>query len=151
MAWQKVIVAGVVAGVASSVSQGLVWLLSGTPVAETFLRDARLAAALVLGRAVIDQTDRWAVILSCATAVHFVLSIGFSFAIISLVDGLTSARAVLAGGLIGLFLYVVNLYGLTEVFPWFVVARGWSTAIAHIVFGASAVWSYRITASRGNP
>lgn len=151
MVWQKFIVAGVVAGVASTLSQVLVWLLSGTPVAELLLRDARLTAALVLGRAIIDETDRWAVVMSCATIVHFILSIAFSYAIISLTARLTSARAVLAGGLIGLLLYAINLHGLTKVFPWFVAARSLNTAVAHIVFGASAVWAYRNTAWRKNP
>lgn len=147
----KLIAAGVVAGVVSTLSQGLVWLLSGSPVAELFLRDARLTAALVLGRNIIDQSDRWVLVLSCATIIHFVLSNVFSYATISLTVGLTLVRAVLAGGFLGLLLYAINLHGFTEVFPWFVVARSWNTAVAHIVFGASAVWTYRNTTWQRNP
>lgn len=148
MAWQKLIVAGLVAGVLSTVSQGLVWLLGGAPVVELFLRDARLTAALVLGRSVIDETDQWAVVMWWATIVHFILSIGFAFAIIALTACLTFARAVLVGCFLGLLLYVINLYGWTEVFPWFAASRSLNTAAAHIVFGASAVWAYRMATWR---
>lgn len=151
MAWQKLIVAGLVAGVLSAVSQGLVWLFAGAPVVELFLRDARLTAALVLGRAIIDETNQWMVVVSWATTVHFVLSIGFAFAIIALTARLTFAHAVLVGGFLGLLLYVINLYGWTEAFPWFSASRSLNTALAHIVFGASAVWAYRRVTWRRRP
>lgn len=43
--------------------------------------------------------------------------------------------ALAAGGFYGLMLYMVNLYGLTMLFPWFSVARDWITLLAHLVFG----------------
>lgn len=145
MAWQKLVVAGLVAGVTSTLSQALVWLLSGAPLVDLFLRDARLTAAVVLGRSVLDETDRWAAVLSCATLLHFLLSIGFAAAIIALTRGLAFGRALLAGCLLGLLLYAINLYGWTLVFPWFAASRSLNTLLAHIVFGASAVGAYRMT------
>lgn len=145
----KLIVAGVVAGTASTLSQGLVWLLSGAPVVRLFLRDARLTAAVVLGRAILEETNRWLAVLFCAALVHLLLSIVFAFVIASFTASFKFVPSVLLGALIGFLLYIINLYGWTEVFPWFAESRSLNTAFAHIVFGVSAVWTYRTEMWRG--
>jgi hypothetical protein len=43
----------------------------------------------------------------------------------------------------GALLYCVNLYGFTAIFPWFTEARGGITFVAHLVFGVTAMLSYR--------
>ena len=67
--------------------------------------------------------------------IHFALSVLYAFVPVSLVGHLRGWVALAAGGLYGLMIYVVNLYGLTMLFPWFSVARDWITLIAHLVFG----------------
>ncbi len=45
--------AGFVAGTLATAVQMLLWWLSATPVLESLLRDARLTAAIAMGRAVL--------------------------------------------------------------------------------------------------
>jgi len=42
---------------------------------------------------------------------------------------------IIAGAGYGLGIYIVNLYGLTLLFPWFSVARGGVTLATHLLFG----------------
>jgi len=44
--------------------------------------------------------------------------------------------------------YFVNFYGMTAVFPWFAMARGWIGIFAHIVYGAVLGWVYASLARR---
>ena len=52
--------------------------------------------------------------------------------------------ALLAGLVFGLILYVVNMYGMTGMFPWFSEVRDWITVVAHVVFGTSVAAVYKI-------
>jgi hypothetical protein len=31
---------------------------------------------------------------------------------------------------------IVNFYGMTALFPWFAMARGWITIFSHVMYGA---------------
>ena len=50
--------------------------------------------------------------------------------------------ASLVGALFGVAVYLVNFYGMTQLFPWFAQARGWTSFMAHIVFGLVAADAY---------
>ena len=50
--------------------------------------------------------------------------------------------ALFAGALYGLLNYGVNLYGFTLLFPWFELAHGWVTLVAHLVFGIALAGCY---------
>jgi hypothetical protein len=54
----------------------------------------------------------------------------------------------LAGGVFGLVLFAINMYGFTIFFPWFAAARDWITATAHVVFGIVAAGVYAKLAGR---
>jgi hypothetical protein len=58
------------------------------------------------------------------------------------------AMALVVGALYGLLIYGVNLYGLTELFPWFVVARDCVTLATHVVFGIALAGGYRLRSNR---
>lgn len=132
--------AGLAAGTLATAAQMLLWWLSATPVLETLLRDARLAAAIVMGPAALapPATGHWG-ILSVATLVHFALSFAYAVPAALFAGRLRAKPLVVAGALYGLVIYGVNLYGFTAVFPWFVVVRGWVTALTHVVFGITLV------------
>ena len=83
-----------------------------------------------------------------ATAVHFALSIAYGLALAALVSRLRVAPSILAGAVFGLFLYGVNMYGFTAVFPWFEAARDWITAATHAVFGVTAAGVYQLLLRR---
>lgn len=138
-------VAGVAAGVVSTVAQLVLWALFTDALPEILFRDARLAAAIVLGREVLaPQAEGSGLrVMAVATAVHFALSIAYGFAIAALVRRGGMGAALLVGAWFGAALFVVNMYGFTLVFPWFDVARDPITFAAHVVFGVSGATVYK--------
>ena len=136
--------AGVMAGVASTLIEILLWLIFTDDFPGILYRDARLAAAMVLGRSVLLPPATFgAGVMLMATLIHFVISITCAVLLALLTARLDTIPAPLAGIGFGVALYVVNLYGFTAIFPWFAQARGWITLIAHGVFGLTAISVYR--------
>lgn len=129
--------------------QVLLWLIFTDDFPGVLFRDARLTAALVLGQSVLPpQATFDAGMMFVATLVHFALSIAFAALLSPFAIRLNNVAALLAGAVFGVVLYIVNLYGFTALFPWFVQARGWITLVAHAVFGISAVAVFRWLACR---
>lgn len=130
------LVVGIAAGTIATAAQLVLWWLADIPLVETLLRDARLTAALLMGRSVLPPplTAQWDILL-VATLIHFVLSVAYALIPALLAERLKNGSALPVGALYGLAIYVVNLYGLTLLFPWFAVARDWITLVAHLVFG----------------
>jgi hypothetical protein len=89
------------------------------------------------------STAHWDVLL-VATLIHFVLSVGYAVIAVQLTGRLRTGSALFVGALYGLLIYVVNLYGLTILFPWFAVARDWVTLVTHVVFGVSLAGGCRL-------
>lgn len=142
------VLAGVVAGTLATALQMLTWWLDATPVLETLLRDARLTAAIVMGRSVLASPPAWRWdILLIATLIHFTLCVAYAAIAAPLAMRLRAMRAVLAGAVYGLAIYGVNLHGFTAVFPWFSVSRGWGTLLVHVVFGMTLAGAYRFLGS----
>lgn len=135
-----ILLSGVAAGVVSTLVQVALWLAFTDEFPAILYRDARLAAALVLGRSVLPPPATFdAAVMVVATLIHFALSLVYAGFITLLAARLAAFPAVLAGAAFGVMLYLVNLYGFTEVFPWFVAARGWIALLAHVAFGVAAV------------
>src|SRR5437867_9815930 len=74
--WRAAALAGVVAGVAATALQIVLWLLFTDAFPAILFRDTRLAAAIVLGPSVLAPAGSlpWPVLL-VAALVHFTLSI----------------------------------------------------------------------------
>jgi hypothetical protein len=142
--WAITLAAGMVAGTVATLAQVLLWLVSDADFPAVMFREARLTAALVLGDRVLPPPATFdATVWVIAALIHFVLSVGYAAVLGPLASRLSGVRMLLAGAVFGIALYVVNLYGFTEVFPWFALARGWNAAAAHVVFGLAAVVTYR--------
>lgn len=130
--------AGFVAGTVATAAQMLLWWLEATPVIDTLLRDARLTAAIVMGRGVLEADAGWRWdVMAWATLIHFGLSLLYALLAWPLARRLAPAPALLAGAAYGLAIYAVNLYGFTWLFPWFAMSRGGATLLAHLVFGVT--------------
>ena len=69
-------VAGIAAGTLATVAQLILWWLADMAPVDTLLRDARLTAALLMGRAVLSPgvAATWLILL-VATLIHFTLSV----------------------------------------------------------------------------
>lgn len=109
----------------------------------------RIIAAIVMGQDVLPPPATFdLMIMMAAMAAHFMLSIviGIGFAFTAGRFGMM--MTVLAGASVGIALYVVNFYGFTAIFPWFAMARGVISIIAHIGFGVVLCLAYRMLAKR---
>lgn len=144
------VLAGIAAGIVSTVAQVALWLAFTDALPEILFRDARLAAAIVMGTGVLAPAPGGdaAAVMAVATLVHFALSIAYGLALGSLVARLRGRAAPAVGAAFGVALFVLNMFGFTAVFPWFTAARDPITLAAHVVFGVSAAGVYRATARR---
>jgi hypothetical protein len=142
--WRSAALAGIAAGVIATVAQIALWMVWSEPLPAMLFRDARLAAAIVMGREALPPpaTFDWSIMM-VATLVHFSLSIAYGLALSVIISRLSTSLSLLAGAAFGLFLYAINMYGFTLAFPWFATARDWITAATHVVFGVVAAVVYK--------
>ncbi len=140
-----IIWAGVAAGVLSTLAQILLWLAFTDELPAILFRDARLTAALVMGRRVLPPPATFDVgVWIAATFIHFALSICYAMLLAPVAARSGGILSLAVGVGFGVALYAVNLHGFTGIFPWFAQARGWIAAGAHVVFGMTAVFVYRL-------
>ena len=86
-------------------------------------------------------------VVAISLATHYALGIIFGLVMAALLVQLkldaTPARALVAGAVLGVLLYLVNFEVLVGFFPWLVALRGADTLAAHVVFGIVAALFYR--------
>jgi hypothetical protein len=145
----RLIVAGIVAGTLATLAQVLLWIGTGQDAWSLLLRDSRLTAALVLGESALSPFGGLEVrVLLAATAVHFSLSALYAAVLLPAAKRLAPVPSLATGAGFGALLYCFNLHGLTTVFPWFTVARGGITLMAHLVFGMAVMLTYLLLRER---
>ena len=141
--------AGLAAGVVSTLAQLVLWWTLTHALPAILVRDARLAAAIVLGPAVLAPGhDPGAQVWIVATLVHFALSLAYGAVLAALIHRLAFGLSLVGGGVFGLALYALNMHGFTRIYPWFEAARDPITIATHVVFGVSAATVYRVVAAR---
>jgi hypothetical protein len=147
--WLAAFCAGMAAGVFSTIAQILLWWSFWDVLPSILYRDARFAAAIILGQVVLPPpaTLDWQVMF-IATWIHFGLSIIYAIVLSSLIHRLSIKKSLIAGGLYGLGLFTINMYGFVIIFPWFIETRDWITVAAHVVFGVSASGVYKVLSKR---
>lgn len=107
----------------------------------------RMIAAIGMGEGVLPPPATFdAGIMAVAMAIHFALAIVLA---IILAWGISrfrlgTAASVVGGAVFGLAVYYINFYGFTALFPWFAMARGAISIVAHAVFGAILGGVYRL-------
>lgn len=147
--WRAAIWAGIVAGVVATLAQMLLWFLFTDTFPSALFRDARLTAAIVMGRNVMPPPATWdSSIMLVAACIHFALSIAYGVMVAIMTSRTGTGTAISIGAGFGASLYVVNLYGFTAIFPWFAQVRDWITLAAHIAFGATAAATYKALEKR---
>jgi hypothetical protein len=140
--------AGLIAGTLATAIQMLLWWLTNHPVFATLIRDARLTAAIIVGPDALHPPNAldWNLI-GLATLIHLGLCILYGLIFGELAGRWLKHKPtgpyLLAGGLFGMALYIINLYGFTALFPWFSIARDGITALTHLVFGLTLAGSLR--------
>lgn len=145
--WAAAAVAGFLAGAVLMVLEGVWALFAGTGVlhGDPWLT-SRMLAAMVLGRGALEGGGFSLGIVLLALAIHYLLGILFGLALAALVTEFHSEASPGAmqfiGACFGVLLYLVNFYLMSYAFPWFAELRGWSTLMAHLIFGISAALLY---------
>ncbi|CAN0620904.1 Sodium:proline symporter [Burkholderia multivorans] len=118
------------------------WIAGNNPILNLF-RDAYLAAAIVMGRRLLDRPIGFdPLVMGVATLVHCSLSLAYATVLAKVVREMPLRWTLLAGGAFGLVLYGINLHAFTALFPWFIPVRGAITLVAHLVFGITAAALY---------
>jgi hypothetical protein len=145
--WSAAAYAGIAAGILATLIEIALWSVYTDALPQILFRDARFAAAVMMGPGVLSAPPGfdWRVML-VATLVHFALSAAYGLILSRLVWRLGTLSSLFAGAAFGLFLYAVNMYGFTALFPWFEGARDWITAATHVAFGTAAAGVYRVLA-----
>ncbi len=109
----------------------------------------RMIAAIGMGKGVLPPPATFdAGIMTVAMLIHFGLSVILAFVFAFIARGRPVGMATLIGGVFGLVIYLISFYGMTAVFPWFAMARGWISIFAHIAYGAVLGWVYISVARR---
>lgn len=116
--WLAAFYAGMAAGILSTIAQILLWWLFWDSLPSILYRDARFVAAVILGQGVLPPpaTLDWQVML-IATWIHFGLSIIYAIVLSWLIHRLDIKNSLIAGGLYGLVIFTINMYGFVIIFP----------------------------------
>ncbi len=146
MKWSAGAYAGLAAGIVATVLEIVLWSVFTDALPEILFRDARLAAAIVMGPRALSPSTFDSSVMLVATLVHFALSAVYGLILSVLIGRLGARPPIVVGAAFGLLLYALNMYGFTLVFPWFAVARDWITIAAHVAFGMAAAGAYRVLA-----
>ena len=138
------LVAALAAGTLSTLVQVLLWLFFSDQWPAILFRDARLAAAVVMGSSVLPPPASFSIaVMAIAAAVHFALSFVYAGLVAFLVERQAPSRVLVVGAAFGLVIYLVNMHGFTRIYPWFAQARDWITVVSHLAFGIIAAVAYR--------
>lgn len=147
--WIAALYAGIAAGIMATMAQIILWWIFSGSLPGIMFRDARLAAAIVLGKEILPMQVAfdWAAMI-VATLIHFSLSVIYSMILAAFIVRRSLGVSVFVGVEFGFILFGVNMYIFTLIFPWFEEARDWITLVAHVVFGIIAAAMYRVLSER---
>ena len=147
--WTAALYAGIAAGIIATMAQIILWWAFSGSLPGIMFRDARLAAAIILGPEILPMQVAfdWPAMI-VATMIHFSLSVIYSMILAAFIVRRDLAVSIFVGIEFGFVLFGVNMYGFTMIFPWFEEARDWVTLVAHVVFGIVAASTYRVLSLR---
>ncbi len=102
----------------------------------------RYFASLLLGSDVL--LDDSPSIIVVGIIVHYILSFVFTLIITFVIHRWGLLIGIIGGGLLGLAIYVINLYTFTVWFEWFFAMNSPVLVISHILFGMMAGGVYEL-------
>lgn len=141
--WTAAAAAGFVAGAFLMVLE-MLWS-TGVMHATPWTMSHKIAA-LVLGPQAVQSHDFDLGMVAIALATHYVLGIVFGILLAIVLTrfhlDVDAGKALLAGAMFGVLLYLFNFHGMTGFFPWFVEMRGLPALMAHVIFGIACAALY---------
>lgn len=146
--WKAAAWAGVIAGlVFMMLEMGLVAMLQG----QSPWGPPRMIGAIIMGKDVLPPPATFDLrVISVAMIFHMMLSIllGFVFGWLHSLLRMTLPTAAMVGAVFGLVVYLINFYLFTAAFPWFAMARGTISILAHAMFGLVLGCAYHVLEKR---
>lgn len=148
--WRAAVWSGIIAGAVFIGLELVLWPIAGLGGPG---EPVRMIAAIVLGPAVLPPPASLQLgILLAAMWVHFSLSVLYATAYAAFRVWALGRRMLwlrpYAHGLFGLAIYLINFYGFTALFPWFVEARHATSIVVHIAWGMILPAAYDAKADR---
>jgi len=102
----------------------------------------RYMGSLVLGSQVVTQTNITSILVGLV--VHYILSLLLTLLIAIIIHRWGLIVGIIGGAILGLSLYIINLYTFTLFFPWFFAINNLILLISHVIFGAVAGGVYEV-------
>lgn len=135
--WGAALWAGLVSGLVFLVLNLLLIPYIPGMTASVFFR---YTAAIIMGTGVLPPpTDTVTVsVLVAAVVVNFALAIVFAFLLAIITHQWGLVVGILVGAAFGFAVYLINLYAVMRLFPWFFLLQNSVFAITHVIFGAVA-------------
>lgn len=133
--WKAAIWAGIIAGM---VFMMLEMILVGTVGGQSPWGPPRMIAAMAIGESVLPPPATFDFgIMMVAMIIHFALSVALGFILGWAISHwrMSMMTAIITGLVFGLAVYFVDFHLMTAIFPWFAMARGAISILAHAVFG----------------
>lgn len=132
--WSSAIWAGLIGGVAFLLVNVLVSPLTVGGNAWVYLR---LLASPILGPEILAPPATFdATALAVALVTNFALAIVFALVVAFILHRWGLLVGIFGGAVLGLCLYLINLYSLTLLFPWFWAMNSSMMVASHVLFGA---------------
>lgn len=107
---------------------------------------SHMIAAIVMGPATLQSSDFSLDVVAVALSAHYFLGVVFGLMLAAIIVPFRLDSSVgmlsLTGAVFGAALYLLNFYGMTHFFPWFVDWRGTETVLTHLIFGVTAALLY---------
>jgi hypothetical protein len=85
-----------------------------------------------------------AVILLVGLVLHFILTFAYAFLIVLVIHRWGLAVGLVGGALLGLALYVIDIYALSYFFPWIYPLRSWLLMLTHMMLGGLVGVAYEL-------
>lgn len=141
--WAAAAASGFVAGAILMVIE-LLWTTNLMGVTPWTI--SHMVAAILMGPDVLHSHEFSISIVGVALIIHYVLGVVFGMILAAVMAPFhldsSPSLALVTGAVFGLLLYLLNFYGMARLYPWFMELRGWSTVIAHLIFGMAAAIMY---------
>jgi hypothetical protein len=107
---------------------------------------SHMVAAIVMGQDVLQSTDFSVSVVVAALVTHYVLGIVLTLILAAIIVPFhldsSIGMVMLTGAVFGLAVYLFNFFGMVHFFSWFAEMRGFTTMLAHIIFGIVAAAMY---------
>lgn len=139
MSWRAIPIAGLAA---STVFLLVIMILTPVVMDVEPTIILRYFGSLVLGTDVLLKDDILTLVVGII--VHYALSIAFTVLIAVVIHRWGLLVGIIGGGIMGIAIYLLNLYFFTVVFEWFFAINSSVLLLSHILFGATAGGVYEL-------